>query len=127
VSLIVPTGRERSGVRDGAAGLQFNLPASKQFRNLYVHANAGWTWLPTRPRVAQVGGSGIWRFTPLFTAMLEGVVLADRSTTLSPGFRRGWNLGVKQLVVGAAVPLTRARGTTTAAVLTYLSYELPFR
>ena len=55
------------------------------------------------------------------------VVAVDDATTLSPGFRRGWNFGDHQLVVGAALPLTRRDGDVTAAVLTYFSYELPFR
>jgi hypothetical protein len=46
---------------------------------------------------------------------------------VSPGFRRGWNFGEHQLVIGAAVPITRADGRSTAALLTYFSYELPFR
>jgi hypothetical protein len=126
-SLILPTGREKDGFGDGVVGLQLNLPASKQFGDLYVHANAGWTWLPDRSSVPHLAGSGIWRVTPMFNLMLEGVVLFDESATVSPGFRRGWNFGDKQLVLGVAVPLTRAGGTTTAAVLTYFSYELPFR
>jgi hypothetical protein len=126
-SVILPIGRERDGFGDGVVGLQLNLPASKQLGDLYVHANAGWTWLPDRSSVAHVAGSGIWRMTPMFNLMLEAVVAFDESATLSPGFRRGWNIGEKQLVIGAAVPLTRARGMTTAALLTYFSYELPFR
>lgn len=126
-SVILPTGREQDGFGDGVVGLQLNLPASKQFGDLYVHANAGWTWLPDRSSVAHVAGSGIFRVTPMFNLMLEGVVELAESATLSPGFRRGWNLGDTQLVLGAAVPLTRAGGRTTAALLTYFSYELPFR
>jgi hypothetical protein len=127
VSLIVPTGRERDGFGDGVVGLQLNLPASKQFGDLYVHANAGVTWLPRRSSVPHLAASGIWRTTPMFNVMLEAVIEFDESATISPGFRRGWNIGEKQIVVGAAVPLTRAGGTTTAALLTYFSYELPFR
>lgn len=127
VSLILPTGRERDGFGDGVVGLQLNVPASKQFGDLYVHANAGLTWLPDRSSVPHVAGSGIWRVTSMFNLMLEGVVEIDESATISPGFRRGWNIGDTQLVLGAAVPLTRAGGSTTAALLTYFSYELPFR
>lgn len=127
VSLILPTGREQDGFGDGVVGLQLSVPASKQFGDLYVHANAGWTWLPGRSSMPHVAGSGIWRVTPMFNLMLEGVVELDESATLAPGFRRGWNFGDKQLVLGAAVPLTRAGGAITAAFLTYFSYELPFR
>jgi hypothetical protein len=63
----------------------------------------------------------------MLNLMLEGVVGFEESATLSPGFRRGWNFGERQLVVGLAAPLTRAGGSWTPALLTYLSYELPFR
>ena len=41
------------------------------------------------------------------------------------GFRRGWNFG--ELVIGLALPITRVDGRSTGALLTYFSYELPFR
>ena len=59
--------------------------------------------------------------------MLESVVEFGESVTVSPGVRGGWNLGEHQLVVGAAVPFTRVEGRSTAAILAYFSYELPFR
>ena len=127
LSIILPTGREQDGLGAGVVGLQVNGPISKQFGDVYLHANAGWTWLPDVERVTHIAGSGIWRVTPMFNLMLEAVAELDASTTVSPGFRRGWNVGDRQVVVGAAVPLTRADGETTAALLTYFSYELPFR
>jgi len=63
----------------------------------------------------------------MFNLMLEAAAVLEESTILSPGFRLGWNLGDRQLVVGAAVPLTRFEGETSVAILTYFSYELPFR
>jgi hypothetical protein len=127
LSMILPTGREKDGLGAGVVGLQVNGPISKQFGDLYLHANAGWTWLPDVEHVTHVAGSAIWRVTPMFNLMLETVFELDASTTVSPGFRRGWNVGDRQLVVGAALPLTRAGGATNAALLTYFSYELPFR
>ena len=62
--------------------------------------------------------------------MLEGianVVGFEDSLTVSPGFRRGWNFGEHQMVIGLAAPITREDGRTFAALLTYFSYELPFR
>jgi hypothetical protein len=143
ISIIMPTGRFGSSV----VGLQVNAPFSKQFRDLYVHWNAGWTW---RPRIALIGGgdesltspqvaaSGIWRVSPMFNLMLESVVqfeesidesahaIHERIVTISPGFRRGWNVGDRQIVVGAAVPVSFADSDRRTAVLTYVSYELPF-
>ncbi len=127
LSVILPTGREADGLGSGTAGLQINVPASKQFGELYVHANTGYTWLPGVQRTTHVAGSGIWRVAPMFNLMLEGVVELGESMTVSPGFRRGWNIGDHQLVIGVAAPITRADARSTAALLTYLSYELPFR
>ena len=63
----------------------------------------------------------------MLNLMLEGIVEFGEAVTVSPGVRRGWNFGDKQLVVGLAAPITRADGASTVALLTYLSYELPFR
>ena len=127
LSVILPTGREEAGLGSGTAGLQINVPASKQFGDFYLHANAGYTWLPDVQATPQISGSGIWRVTPVLNLMLEGMIEFDESLTVSPGFRRGWNFGDHQLVIGVAVPITRADGRSTAALLTYFSYELPFR
>ena len=126
-SVILPTGREADGLGGGTAGLQLAFPASKQFGDFYLHGNAGYTWRPGVQRTPYAGASGIWRAAPMFNLMLEAVVGFDDYVTVSPGFRRGWTFGERQLVIGVAVPLTRADGRSTAAVLTYFSYELPFR
>ena len=127
LSVILPSGRESDGFGSGTAGLQFNLPMSKQVGDLYVHANAGHTWLPDVEQTTFVAGSGIWRARPMVNLMLESVVEIGESVTVSPGVRGGWNLGEAQLVIGAAVPFTRVDGRTTSAVLGYFSYERPFR
>jgi hypothetical protein len=127
LSVVLPTGRASDGLGAGTTGLDMNVPASKQFGDFYVHANLGYTWLPDVQRTTHIGGSGIWRVAPLLNLMLEGVVNVAESVTLSPGFRRGWNFGETQLVMGLALPVTRADGRSTAALLTYFSYELPFR
>jgi hypothetical protein len=126
-SLILPAGREADGLGGGTTGFQINVPVSKQFGNLYVHANAGYTRQGDVPRVVNLAGSAIWRVVPTFNVMLEAVVEVDESVTLSPGVRHAWNIGTHQLVVGTAVPITRAEGRSSAAFFTYLSYELPFR
>jgi hypothetical protein len=126
-SLIVPTGREADGLGDGTFGLEINLPASKQFGDIYVHANAGLRWLPDADRHGFVAASAIWRTTPMFNLMLEVIDDFEAGVTVSPGFRRAWNVGERQIVIGFAVPVTRSSGTSTAAALSYFSYELPFR
>jgi hypothetical protein len=127
VSLILPTGDEADGLGAGVVGVQLNLSASKHFGDLYIHGNAGGTFLPDVENVPHVAASAIWRTWPMFNLLVEGFVEINRSATLAPGFRRGWNFGDRQLVVGAAIPVTRSGGSSTAALLTYFSYELPFR
>ena len=149
LSLILPTGASDS--THDSAGLQLNLPVSRQRGNLYFHGNAGFTWHP-RARVhasgsederlslltPHVAGSGIYRVRPMFNVMLESVLefeqvanpdgSKDRETvfTLSPGVRGGWDLGNQQLILGAAIPVTWVASSSSAGVLLYLSYELPF-
>lgn len=126
-SVILPTGREADGLGSGVVGVQVNVPASKQFGDLYVHANAGYTWLPDVEATPQIAGSGIWRLRPMLHLMVEAVVAFGDTVTIAPGFRRGWNFGDRQLVVGAALPVSWTEGRSDVALLTYFSYELPFR
>jgi hypothetical protein len=127
VSVILPTGQVDDGLGAGTTGLDLNLPASKQFGDFYLHVNAGYTWLPDVASATRLAVSGIWRAAPMLNLILETAVVLDESFTLSPGFRRGWNFGEQQLVIGIAAPITRSEGRSTTALLTYLSYELPFR
>jgi len=146
VSAILPTGSDDEEGAD--TGWQINLPFSKQSGDLYFHWNAGVTWLRGVPldagtsvqlTIPQVAGSVVWRTTPLFHLMLESVLAFEQAVegsltlrrkvlTLSPGFRRGWNIGEQQLVIGAAAPVIKGEGDDIAfAGLLYFSYELPFR
>jgi DtxR family Mn-dependent transcriptional regulator len=155
VSLIVPVGDEERGLGRGAWGLQFNLPVSKQVGDFYLHGNAGLSWWPSVSTdmfpsagfapaedvaIASpfVGGSAIYRVTPMFNLMLEGLVdwredivaasATDREVVylISPGARGGWNIGDKQVVVGLAFPVFRLSGDWKAGLFGYFSYELPF-
>jgi hypothetical protein len=127
VSVILPTGRDTDGLGNGVVGLQVNLPVSRQLGDFYVHANAGYTWLPDIQRTTVVAGSGIWRAAPMFNLMLEAVVEVGDAITVAPGFRRGWAVGAGQVVIGAALPVRRAETRNEVSFLTYFSYELPFR
>jgi DtxR family transcriptional regulator, Mn-dependent transcriptional regulator len=145
-----------AGLDFGAAGLQFNLPASKQVGDFFFHGNAGLTLYPSvessvfpGPVALQasksvalldpfVAASVIFRTRPMFNLMLEGVLESaeaivargetDRtqSFTLSPGARFGWNIGAQQLVFGVALPITREDSETTTSAFAYASWELPF-
>ena len=149
LSVILPTGTD--AFTQDAFGIQVNLPVSRQQGNFYVHVNAGTTWYPRASVTPGVSGaervslttphlaaSGIYRLRPLFHLMLESVLEFEQTVdasgakrraaafTLSPGGRGGWNLGDHQLILGAAVPITWVDSESSAGVLLYLSYELPF-
>jgi hypothetical protein len=146
-SVILPTGR---AIDDSdRPGVQVNLPVSKQVGDLYVHGNAGFTWLhgvsagdTAKPNLMSptFAGSVVWNTRPSINLMLEGVwtlqdsviglqqTRRDRVATISPGVRGGWTLpGDQQIILGAAVPVTLTEGEErSAAFLMYFSYELPF-
>jgi len=141
ISAILPSGREIDGAGD--SGLQINLPFSKQHDDFYFHWNGGFTWLPRGERAdlvsPAVAASAIYRLRPMVNLMLEsvvgwqagdsesGAVERTASITISPGVRGGWNLKEDtQIVIGAALPVTRSAGDTSVALFMYFSYELPF-
>jgi len=128
LSAIIPTGDDGDGLGNGTAGFQFNIPASKQFGNLYVHLNAGATWLRGDSWTPLVGSGVIWQVHPRWNLMLEAVSEPGQTLTWSPGLRHGWSVGDGQVVVGAAVPVTfDAEAPTSTAFLAYFSYETRFR
>jgi hypothetical protein len=139
LSLVLPSSADRRDDGVSGAGLQMNLPFSKQVGAWFFHANAGATML----REAGAGtpwqqtpfaaGSVIVAVRPLFNLMLEaysesrpGAPNREVSTTFAPGVRTGVNVGDAQWVFGVAVPITRG-AVRDHGVLGYLSYELPFR
>lgn len=141
VSVVVPSGTAKAGA--GRAGLQVNLPFSRRIRRVYVHWNAGVTWLPRggRPDLLSpvYAVSAIYRARRQVHLMLESVLAFDdaehepgraarvRTFTISPGLRRGWNMDEKQLVIGGAVPVASSGGRTAVGALAYVSFEGPFR
>jgi hypothetical protein len=151
----VPSGDQSHGLGVSGWGLQMNLPVSKQVRDFYVHGNAGFSWRPSAdtdifpsanlvaPRDVTlfspfVGGSAIYRLRPMVNLMLESVFLwqddvvapsrsaRSFSSLLSPGLRGGWNRGERQIIVGAALPITWASDSTDVGLFTYFSFEGPF-
>jgi hypothetical protein len=156
-SVVLPTGSTRKGFGNGAVGLQVNLPFSKQAGDLYLHWGGGFTYLPGvetpieftqgPERLSREIGlfsplfaaSAIWRVRPMLNLMFEtsaafdqfvdgpGSAARERTITISPGLRGGWNIDDTQIVLGLAMPVSFAGGSRDPAVLTYFSYELPFR
>lgn len=141
LSVLAPT--NSAGVLDDhGLGLEANLPVSAEMGRVFVHGNLGGRFVrETNPLNADrtwtktpfMGGSVIVAVTPMFNLMAETLVVMqgvpgathEISTTFAPGFRAGWNLGGKQLVLGVAVPVTRGDSHDNG-VLGYFSYELPF-
>jgi hypothetical protein len=48
------------------------------------------------------------------------------ASLLSPGVRGGWNVGERQIIVGAALPIVWTDNTSDVALFTYFSFEGPF-
>lgn len=134
-SVLLPTGSDDKDLSAGSAGYEVNLPVSRQFGDIYLHANAGYVHYPEDDYVApKIAGSAIWRARAMVHLMLEGVAefveagpSRETVTTISPGLRAGWNRGEAQTVVGVAVPVQFAYGRTDASVLAYFSYETEWR
>jgi hypothetical protein len=144
ISAVFASEADRRSLGLGGTGWQMNLPFSKQFGPFYVHANAGATWLKT-PADTLAGtpeqwtstssgaASAIWAARPMFHLMLECYGQStqqpdgtrERTITTVPGFRTGWNLGDRQLVVGVGAALTRG-DVHINSLLLYSSFELPF-
>ena len=142
VSVIVPTARI-----DRSSGMQINLPFSKQRNDFYFHWNGGFTWQHRDNRANLVSpslaASAIYRAAPMLNVMLESALVfletevapgvtrqteRNPSFTLSPGVRGGWNItDDKQIIIGAAVPITWSEGSSSAGIFGYFSYELPFK
>lgn len=141
VSLILPTGGLSRG--HDRVGFQINLPFSKQVGDWYFHWNGGFTDHPkvdalegghTTLFTPHLAASAIWRARPMVHLMLESLVVSEEDlsgrqslVTFSPGVRIGRNHGDAQVVFGAALPVTFHEGASDAALLLYLSYELPFK
>lgn len=139
LSLVVPTSKEGREFGASGAGLQMNLPVSKQTGSVFIHLNAGTTMIREAgsgtpwQQTPFAAGSVIVAVRPMFNLMVEaytesrpGLKDRDVSTTIAPGFRTGINVGDKQWIVGVAVPITRG-AVRDHGVLGYLWSELPFR
>lgn len=138
LSAVLPTSADRREFGTSGIGWQVNLPASRQFGAVFVHANAGTTLMRDGKgadweQTPFVAGSIILAVRPMFNLMFETYSESrpelggrERVTTYAPGFRTGVNIGDKQWIVGIAVPITRGTVHDTG-ILGYLSYELPFR
>jgi hypothetical protein len=149
LSVLLPTGDEKTGYGRGAAGVQVMLPVSWVLgESLVAHSNLGATRTPkarntlgetATPQDLALGQSLIWLASPRFNVMLEYVhnrtqavsgpdqTQAQTATYLSPGIRWAYNFpSGLQIVPGIAVPIGVGASRGERAIFLYLSFEHPF-
>lgn len=149
VSLLLPTGDDKSGLGSGAYGAQVNFPTSVVLHpKVVAHFNLGATWLHGARNEAgdeadltaySIGQSVVGLLTPHFNVLAEFVYTSGEVVTgpgtsdrveaffVSPGIRWAHNLkNGLQIVPGIAVPWGVGPSSGSRAVFFYLSFEHPF-
>jgi hypothetical protein len=146
ISLILPTGNERTGAGRGGLGLQGNLPLSLDLHPRWVlHLNAGLTYRPRafdpategrwRALDTAAGAALVWLPTYRVNGLLEVVHqsakggpdgMRESTVTLNPGVRVAvdFKSGL-QVVPGFSLPIEVGGGSTRVSALLYLSIEHP--
>jgi hypothetical protein len=148
-SVVLPTGKVRTGLGFGRVGFQVNIPASKRLSEAFVlHVNAGLNLTPNARGFSDagvqyfhtmtsyaVGASVITLLSENFNAMLECLLISadtfnddggvDRinQVILNPGIRGAINISRLQIVPGFAVPVIFSGGQVTTGWFLYLSFE----
>jgi hypothetical protein len=149
LSLLLPTGDERSGHGTGGLGVQTNLPLSLLLSpKLVTHYNAGFTVVPSARNALgekaasfgfHLGASAIVLVTPRLNLMLEGGWSSDQEVVggdltsvvqqafLNPGFRYAFTTsGGLQIVPGVAYTIGVGPSEGENHLFLYLSFEHPF-
>lgn len=149
LSVLLPTGDEKTGYGRGATGVQVMFPVSVVLNEaLVAHSNVGATRTPNAKNPLgdkattqdlALGQSFIWLVNSRFNVMLEyvhtrsqAVVGPDQTqvqtaTYLSPGIRWAYNFpSGLQIVPGIAVPIGVGASRGEKAIFLYLSFEHPF-
>ncbi len=152
LSVILPTGRVRSGLGAGTTGIQINIPVSRRLSESFVaHLNAGLTYVPNMKDESgpsrtlrhtfasfSLGASLIWLTAENMNLMFEystnvssdafATGTTERSTDIivSPGVRWAINMNTLQIVPGIGIPLMIGNGSVRAGAFFYLSFEHPF-
>jgi hypothetical protein len=149
LSLLLPTGDEKTGHGSGGVGVQANIPLSVLIsRRLVTHYNAGFTLIPSARNTAgdkatsfgyHLGASAIILLTPRLNVMVEGVwgstqqvVGGDLTSVveeafLNPGIRYAFNTrGGLQIVPGIAYTIGIGPSGGENGVFLYLSLEHAF-
>jgi len=149
ISILLPTGDEKTGHGAGGLGFQVNLPLSALLADrLVTHYNAGFTVTPSARNVAgdkassfgsHLGASVIVLVTPRLNLMLEGTWARNQEVVggdltdgveeafLNPGFRYAFNTaGGLQIVPGIAYTIGIGPSEGENGLFLYLSLEHAF-
>jgi hypothetical protein len=149
ISILLPTGDERTGHGAGGLGFQTNLPLSVLLaERLVTHYNAGFTVTPSARNVAgdkasafgyHLGASVILLLTPRLNLMLEGTWARNQEVVggdltdgveeafLNPGFRYAFTTaGGLQIVPGIAYTIGIGPSEGESGLFLYLSLEHAF-
>ncbi len=149
LSVMLPTGDEKTGYGRGATGIQLMFPVSYVLSEaLVAHSNIGATRTPNAKNTVgekattqdlSFGQSFIWLANSRFNVMLEYVHTRSQAvvgpnqtelqtaTFLSPGIRWAYNFpSGLQIVPGIAVPIGVGASRGEKAIFLYLSFEHPF-
>ncbi|WIL19816.1 hypothetical protein [Geothrix sp.] len=149
LSVLLPTGDEKTGYGRGATGIQVMFPVSVVLTDtLVAHSNVGATRTPNAKNPLgdkattqdlALGQSFIWLVNSRFNLMLEyvhtrsqAVIGPDQTqvqtaTYLSPGIRWAYNFpSGLQIVPGIAAPIGVGASRGEKAIFLYLSFEHPF-
>jgi hypothetical protein len=149
LSVLLPTGDEKTGHGAGGLGFQTNLPLSILLADrLVTHYNAGFTLTPRARNAAgdrassfgyHLGASAILLVTPTFNLMIEGTWALSRQVVggdltegeeeafLNPGLRYAFNTsGGLQIVPGIAYTIGIGPSAGENGLFLYLSLEHAF-
>ena len=119
----------------GTCGVEL---APVSYLNAHYRGDLAVVWLDAHADLNTPESSPSGHFHGMLNLMLESLATFDevitdagttrsRGLTLSPGFRTGWDIGEKQVVVGFAAPTLWRDGEIVTGAFAYFSYELPFR
>ena len=145
-TVILPTGKYREGLGNGATGYQVNIPLSVDLAENWIsHWNAGATYTPNAReasgiqadiRGTNVGASVVYLFSETLNFLVEyvkndnqaiqsdGSLVWKKSEFFNPGFRYAKNYSSGwQMVAGVSFPIGVGPSKNDGGVLLYLSFE----
>lgn len=146
LSLILPTGKYRESIGNGAMGYQVNIPLSVNLAENWVsHWNAGTTYTPNAReasgaqadiRGTNMGASVVYLHSETLNFLVEyaktenqviqpdGSLVWEKSEFINPGFRYAKNYASGwQVVTGVSFPIGIGPSENDNGIFLYLSFE----